>query len=143
MAHPSQAPVSQEAAPSPQPSVGYFLMPRQLRKDCQQVGINTLKLVLLIADAILGWDFSRWATLTYATIVAESGIPNDACVRRAIAEAVADSLIEVQATPAGTFYAIHRRYWLLAKVQPKWTCISGCLTTRWLIRSMGVRLLSP
>lgn len=52
--------------------------------------------------------------------MADAGIPNDACVRRAIAEAVSDALIEVQTTPAGTLYAIHRRYWLLAKVQPKW-----------------------
>lgn len=101
-------------------SVGYFLLPRQLCKDCQHRGSNTLKLVLLIADITLGWDFSRWAPLTYRAIVAEAGIPNDAGVCRALMEALAASLIEVQTTPAGTLYAIHRRYWVLAKIQPRW-----------------------
>jgi hypothetical protein len=116
MAHAVAASASQEA----ESSAGYILLPRQLRQDCRHVGINTLKLVLYIADATLGWDFSRWAALTYQTIVAEAGIPNDACVRRALEEARASSLIEIKTTAAGTLYAIHRRYWVFARVQPRW-----------------------
>src|SRR5579871_3445445 len=120
MAHAFQSPDSQEAAiPSPS-SAGYLLLPRQLRQDCRQVGINTLKLVLYIADATLGWEFTRWAALPYRVLVAEAGIPNDAGVRRAIEEAQARSLIEVQTTSASTLYAIHRRYWQRAGIQPKW-----------------------
>jgi hypothetical protein len=120
MAHVSQAPASQEAEARAPSSAGYVLLPRQLRQDCRQVGINTLKLVLYIADATLGWEFTRWAALTYRVLVTEAGIPNDAGVRRAIEEAQTASLIEVQTTAGGTLYAIHRRYWMRAGIQPKW-----------------------
>jgi hypothetical protein len=93
MAHLSQAPASQEAEAQPPFSAGYLLLPRQLRQDCRQVGINTLKLVLFVAVATLGWDFNRWAALTYRVLVAEAGIPNDAGVRRAIEEAQARSAL--------------------------------------------------
>jgi hypothetical protein len=120
MAHPSNSPDALEAGAQPPSSAGYVLLPRQLRQDCRQVGINTLKLVLFVADATLGWEFTRWAALTYRVLVAEAGIPNDAGVRRAIEEAQARSLVEVQTASAGTLYAIHRRYWRRAGIQPKW-----------------------
>ena len=85
-------------------------------------------LVYFIADETLSWA-SHWALLTYSEILdgcrwhhgEGADVPNAAAISRALKEAIERGLIEVRQVPAGTLYAIHRRFWLLAHLLPKWT----------------------
>lgn len=110
---------------------GYFLMPRELRAACAQVHKNTAQLVEFIAEQTFGWH-SRWVYLTYDEIKngrrkqngermgPGSYLTQDKQVRRAIADALAQGLIEVRYLAWGTAFAIHRRFWASSKLIPRW-----------------------
>src|SRR5262249_10205270 len=49
-----------------------------------------------------------------------SGLKEKKSLKKAIEAALALHLIEVRSTRMGTAYAIHRRYWGLLDITPKW-----------------------
>src|ERR1051326_7040552 len=47
--------------------------------------------------------------------------PNDIAISRAIKEALERRFTEIHQLPTGTLHALHRRFWVIAKLQPTWT----------------------
>lgn len=110
---------------------GYFPIPRQLWLDLRSAGINTIRLMGFLVNETFGWEQSRWVALSYDDIQKgrkwadgsrsdASGVPNDAAISKAIADALANHMIEIRYLHGQTFYAVHKRYWVDAKLKPTW-----------------------